>query len=163
LVRLPIRQKPNDGFWVFCAKEWVEPVANVLNRLGSVLAWVVHGHSGLDEISTTGPTFVAEVKNGTVTTFEITPSDFGFETATLEDLKGGDATVNAKAITELLAGTKNAYRDIVLINAGAALVVTDVASDLADGIKKAAEAIDTGKAAETLKGLVAITNEGNAA
>lgn len=145
------------------SREWVEPIANVLNRLGSVHAWVVHGHDGLDEISTTGPTFGAEVKNGKVTTFEISPGDYGIETVTLDALKGGDADVNAKAILDLLAGQKSAYRDIVLMNAGAALVVTDIASDLADGIKKAADAIDSGKAAETLQGLVTITNEGNAA
>ena len=145
------------------AREWVEPIANVLNRLGSVHAWVVHGHDGLDEISTTGPTFGAEVKNGKVTTFEIRPGDYGIETVTLDALKGGDADVNAKAILDLLAGQKSAYRDIVLMNAGAALVVTDIASDLADGIQKAADAIDSGKAAETLQGLVTITNEGNAA
>lgn len=145
------------------AREWVEPIANVLNRLGSVHAWVVHGHDGLDEISTTGPTFGAEVKNGKVTTFEISPGDYGIETVTLDALKGGDADVNAKAILDLLAGQKSAYRDIVLMNAGAALVVTDIASDLADGIQKAADAIDSGKAAETLQGLVKITNEGNAA
>ena len=145
------------------AREWVEPIANVLNRLGSVHAWVVHGHDGLDEISTTGPTFGAEVKNGKVTTFEISPGDYGIETVTLDALKGGDADVNAKAILDLLAGKKSAYRDIVLMNAGAALVVTDIASDLADGIQKAADAIDSGKAAETLQGLVTITNEGNAA
>ncbi|MBV16489.1 anthranilate phosphoribosyltransferase [Thalassospira sp. GB04J01] len=145
------------------AREWVEPIANVLNRLGSVHAWVVHGHDGLDEISTTGPTFGAEVKNGKVTTFEISPGDYGIETVTLDALKGGDADVNAKAILDLLAGQKSAYRDIVLMNAGAALVVTDIASDLADGIQKAADAIDSGKAAETLQGLVTITNEGNAA
>ncbi|NIZ02141.1 anthranilate phosphoribosyltransferase [Thalassospira lucentensis] len=145
------------------AREWVEPIANVLNRLGSVHAWVVHGHDGLDEISTTGPTFCAEVKNGNVTTFEINPGDFGLEIATLDALKGGDADENARAITDLLAGQKSAYRDIVLMNAGAALVVSDIATDLADGIAKAANAIDTGEAAETLKGLVAITNEGNPA
>ncbi|WP_417823640.1 anthranilate phosphoribosyltransferase [Thalassospira lucentensis] len=145
------------------AREWVEPIANVLNRLGSVHAWVVHGHDGLDEISTTGPTFGAEVKNGKVTTFEISPGDYGIEAVTLDALKGGDADVNAKAILDLLAGQKSAYRDIVLMNAGAALVVTDIASDLADGIQKAADAIDSGKAAETLQGLVTITNEGNAA
>ena len=145
------------------SREWVEPIANVLNRLGSVHAWVVHGHDGLDEISTTGPTFGAEVKNGKVTTFEISPGDYGIGTVTLDALKGGDADVNAKAILDLLAGQRSAYRDIVLMNAGAALVVTDIASDLADGIKKAADAIDSGKAAETLQGLVTITNEGNAA
>jgi anthranilate phosphoribosyltransferase len=142
------------------AKEWVEPLAHVLNRLGSEHAWVVHGDSGLDEISITGPTFVAEVKDGKVTTFEINPQDYGLELAKLEDIKGGDAEVNAKAIRDLLAGQKNAYRDIVLLNAAAALVVTDLANDLADGIAKARTAIDSGKAAETLQKLVDISNQG---
>ncbi|MFC4234041.1 anthranilate phosphoribosyltransferase [Thalassospira xianhensis] len=145
------------------AREWVEPIANVLNRLGSEHAWVVYGHSGLDEISTTGPTFVAEVKNGKVTTFEINPEDYGLEIVTLDALKGGDAQTNAQAILDLLAGKKSAYRDIVLLNAAAALVVTDIASDLADGIAKARVAIDSGKAAETLQALVSISNQGTAA
>ena len=145
------------------AREWVEPLANVLNRLGSEHAWVVYGHSGLDEISTTGPTFVAEVKNGKVTTFEINPEDYGLEIVTLDALKGGDAQTNAQAILDLLAGKKSAYRDIVLLNAAAALVVTDIATDLADGIAKARVAIDSGKAAETLQALVSISNQGTAA
>jgi len=145
------------------AREWVEPIANVLNRLGSEHAWVVYGHSGLDEISTTGPTFVAEVKNGKVTTFEINPEDYGLEIVTLDALKGGDAQTNAQAILDLLAGKKSAYRDIVLLNAAAALVVTDIATDLADGIAKARVAIDSGKAAETLQALVRISNQGTAA
>ncbi|KEO53613.1 anthranilate phosphoribosyltransferase [Thalassospira permensis] len=145
------------------AREWVEPIANVLNRLGSEHAWVVYGHSGLDEISTTGPTFVAEVKNGAVTTFEINPEDYGLEIVTLDALKGGDAQTNAQAILDLLAGKKSAYRDIVLLNAAAALVVTDIATDLADGIAKARTAIDSGKAAETLQALVRISNQGTAA
>ena len=145
------------------AREWVEPIAHVLNRLGSEHAWVVYGHSGLDEISTTGPTFVAEVKNGTITTFEINPEDYGLEIVTLDALKGGDAQTNAQAILDLLAGKKSAYRDIVLLNAAAALVVTDIATDLADGIAKARTAIDSGKAAETLQALVRISNQGTAA
>lgn len=145
------------------AREWVEPIAHVLNRLGSEHAWVVYGHSGLDEISTTGPTFVAEVKNGTVTTFEINPEDYGLEIVTLDALKGGDAQTNAQAILDLLAGKKSAYRDIVLLNAAAALVVTDIATDLADGIAKARVAVDSGKAAETLQALVRISNQGTAA
>jgi len=145
------------------AREWVEPIAHVLNRLGSEHAWVVYGHSGLDEISTTGPTFVAEVKNGAVTTFEINPEDYGLEIVTLDALKGGDAQTNAQAILDLLAGKKSAYRDIVLLNAAAALVVTDIATDLADGIAKARTAIDSGKAAETLQALVRISNQGTVA
>jgi anthranilate phosphoribosyltransferase len=145
------------------AREWVEPIAHVLNRLGSEHAWVVYGHSGLDEISTTGPTFVAEVKNGAVTTFEINPEDYGLEIVTLDALKGGDAQTNAQAILDLLAGKKSAYRDVVLLNAAAALVVTDIATDLADGIAKARTAIDSGKAAETLQALVRISNQGTVA
>lgn len=145
------------------AREWVEPIAHVLNRLGSEHAWVVYGHSGLDEISTTGPTFVAEVKNGKVTTFEINPEDYGLEIVTLDAIKGGDAQTNAQAILDLLAGKKSAYRDIVLLNAAAALVVTDIATDLADGIAKARAAIDSGKAAETLQALVRISNQGTTA
>lgn len=144
-------------------KEWVEPIAHVLNRLGSHHAWVVHGDSGLDEISVTGPTFVAEVKDGKVATFEINPQDYGISLSTLEELKGGDAQTNATAIRELLAGKKNAYRDIVLLNAAAALVVTGIAKDIADGIARCETVIDNGSAAKTLEQLVAISNEGNAA
>ncbi|OKH90050.1 anthranilate phosphoribosyltransferase [Thalassospira sp. TSL5-1] len=144
-------------------KEWVEPIAHVLNRLGSRHAWVVHGDSGLDEISVTGPTFVAEVKDGKVTTFEINPQDYGIRLSTLAELKGGDAQTNATAIRELLAGKKNAYRDIVLLNAAAALVVTGIAKDIADGIARCETVIDNGSAAKTLEQLVAISNEGNAA
>jgi anthranilate phosphoribosyltransferase len=145
------------------ARDWVEPIAHVLNRLGSEHAWVVHGDSGLDEISVTGPTFVAEVKDGKVTTFDIDPADYGIALASLDDLKGGDAETNAAAIRNLLAGQKNAYRDIVLLNAAAALVVTGKTKDLADGIAQARTAIDNGKAAQTLELLVKISNEGNAA
>ncbi len=145
------------------ARDWVEPIAHVLNRLGSERAWVVHGDSGLDEISVTGPTFVAEVKDGKVTTFNINPADYGITLAALDDIKGGDAETNATAIRNLLAGQKSAYRDIVLLNAAAALIVTNKARDLADGIAQAKDAIDSGKAAQTLDQLVKISNEGNAA
>ncbi|MDP2697796.1 anthranilate phosphoribosyltransferase [Thalassospira sp.] len=141
------------------AREWVEPVAHVLNRLGSEHAWVVHGHGGLDEISTTGPTFVAEVKDGKVTTFDINPQDYGFALSDLEDLRGGDANVNAQAIRDLLAGQKNAYRDIVVLNAAAALIVSGQAHDLQDGVTQAIAAIDSGKAATTLQNLVTISNQ----
>jgi anthranilate phosphoribosyltransferase len=137
---------------------WTEPIAEALNNLGSVHAWVVHGSDGLDEITTTGPTRVTELKDGAIRTFEVRPSDAGLPPATLEDLKGGDATVNAAAIRELLAGEHGPFRDIVLLNAGAALIVSGKAGDLREGAERAARAIDDGSAARALDKLVAITN-----
>ena len=138
---------------------WTEPIAEALNNLGSVHAWVVHGSDGLDEITTTGPTRVTELKDGKIHTFEVRPSDAGLPPATLEDLKGGDATVNAAAIRELLGGEQGAFRDIVVLNAGAALLVGGKAATLREGAERAARAIDDGSAARTLDQLVAATNE----
>jgi anthranilate phosphoribosyltransferase len=138
---------------------WTEPIAEVLNNLGSVHAWVVHGSDGLDEITTTGPTRVTELKDGKIHTFEVRPSDAGLPPATLEDLKGGDATVNAAAIRELLGGEQGAFRDIVVLNAGAALLVGGKAANLREGAERAARAIDDGSAARALDQLVAATNE----
>ncbi len=137
---------------------WTAPIAEALRNLGSEHAWVVHGSDGLDEITTTGPTRVAELKDGTITEFEVTPEDAGLPKATLDDLKGGDATVNAAAIRDVLAGEPGAFRDIVLLNAGAALIVGGKAADLTDGVTRAAHAIDTGAAARALDKLVAVTN-----
>ena len=141
-------------------RRWTAPMAEVLGRLGSQRAWVVHGSDGLDEITTTGATFVAEFKDGTVSSFEVTPEDAGLPRAEPADLKGGDAETNARAITEMLQGAPGAYRDIVLFNAGAALLIADKAGDLKEGAGLAAEAIASGKARETLARLVAITNRG---
>jgi anthranilate phosphoribosyltransferase len=138
---------------------WTEPIAEVLSNLGSVHAWVVHGSDGLDEITTTGPTRVTELKDGKIHTFEVRPSDAGLPPATLEDLKGGDATVNAAAIRELLGGELGAFRDIVVLNAGAALLVGGKAATLREGAERAARAIDDGSAARALDQLVAATNE----
>jgi anthranilate phosphoribosyltransferase len=138
---------------------WTEPIAEALNNLGSVHAWVVHGSDGLDEITTTGPTRVTELKDGKIHTFEVRPSDAGLPPATLEDLKGGDATVNAAAIRELLGGEQGAFRDIVVLNAGAALLVGGKAANLREGAERAARAIDDGSAARALDQLVAATNE----
>ena len=138
---------------------WVEPLAEVLKNLGSVHAWVVHGRDGLDELTTTGPTRVAELKDGDISVFDVTPDLAGLPVATLADLKGGDASVNAIAIQDVLKGTRGPFRDIVLMNAAAALVVADKAANLADGVERAARAIDTGKAAQALEKLIAITNE----
>jgi len=119
----------------------------------------VHGSDGLDEITTTGPTRVTELKDGKVHTFEVRPSDAGLPPATLEDLKGGDATVNAAAIRELLGGEQGAFRDIVVLNAGAALLVGGKAATLREGAERAARAIDDGSAGRALDQLVAATNE----
>jgi anthranilate phosphoribosyltransferase len=141
-------------------RRWTAPMAEVLGRLGSQRAWVVHGSDGLDEITTTGATTVSEFKDGKVSSFEVTPEDAGLSRADPADLKGGDAETNARAITEMLDGQSGPYRDIVLLNAGAALLVADKAGDLRDGAGLAAEAIDSGKARETLARLVTITNLG---
>jgi anthranilate phosphoribosyltransferase len=142
------------------AKEWIEPLAEVLKRLGSTRAWVVHGDDGLDEITTTAATHVAELKNGEVSCFEITPEVAGLPFAEPSDLKGGDADHNAAALTEVLKGVPSPFRDIVLLNAAAALVVAERTSDLRSGVELAAVAIDSGAAETTLDRLVTITNAG---
>ncbi len=138
---------------------WTEPIAEVLKNLGSVHAWVVHGSDGLDEITTTGSTRVTELKDGAVRTFEVQPADAGLPSATLDDLKGGDATVNAAAIRNLLGGEEGPFRDIVLLNAAAALIVAGKVGSLTEGVERAARAIDEGAATQALDKLVAITNE----
>ena len=104
---------------------WVEPIAHVLNSLGAEHVWVVHGHDGLDELTTTGATDVAELKGGKVTVFEVTPADAGLSPAKLSDLRGGDEKENAAAIRDVLAGKKTPLRDIAVLNAAAALIVAD--------------------------------------
>ncbi|PZN94755.1 MAG: anthranilate phosphoribosyltransferase [Alphaproteobacteria bacterium] len=135
----------------------LEPLAEVLGRLGATRAWTVHGQ-GLDELTTTGPTEVAEWKDGTVRRFTVTPQDAGLPLASIDDIRGGDAEVNAASLTALLAGERGAYRDIVLLNAAAALVVGERADDLAQGVEQAARVIDDGHAAQALAALVAATN-----
>ena len=139
------------------ARQWVEPIAHVLKNLGSEHAWVVHGHDGLDELSTTGPSSVAELRDGTITLFDIGPEDAGLARASLADLKGGDAKANAVALRAVLDGKKNAYRDIVLLNAAAALVVGGQAASLADGVQRAANSIDSGAAVRALERLIAVS------
>lgn len=141
------------------APEWVEPIAHVLKGLGSRSAWVVHG-GGMDEITVTGRTKVAELKDGTVRCFEIEPSDAGVDIHDFEAIRGGDAKTNARALEGVLEGEKNAYRDVVMMNAGAGLVVAGLAGDLAEGAQLAAQAIDTGQAKSTLQRLVETSQEG---
>ena len=141
-------------------KTWVEPIAHVLKNLGAEHVWVVHGSDGMDELTTTGTSFVAELKDGDIALFEVTPEDAGLKRASLADLKGGDARANAAAMRMVLQGEPGPFRDIVLLNAAAALIVAGKAANLADGVERAARAIDGGSALTALDRLVAITNEG---
>ncbi|MEA2823558.1 MAG: anthranilate phosphoribosyltransferase [Alphaproteobacteria bacterium] len=133
------------------ASEWLEPVAYVLAELGAEKAWIVHGADGLDEMSTTGITRIAVLEHGHVDLREIAPEDAGLKRSSLSALKGGTAEENGRAIREIFAGAKNAFRDIVLLNAGAALVVADRAQTIAEGVALAAEALDKGRAAAALE------------
>jgi anthranilate phosphoribosyltransferase len=125
---------------------WLMPVAETLRRLGSVSAWVVHGSDGLDELTITGPSEVAILAGGKIERRTITPEDAGLPRATLADIQGGEPAENAAALTRLLDGETGAYRDIVLLNSGAALVVAGKAADLRSGVRLAAAAIDDGRA-----------------
>ncbi|HAC58726.1 MAG TPA: anthranilate phosphoribosyltransferase, partial [Rhodobiaceae bacterium] len=140
------------------AASWVEPFAEALRNLGSDSAWVVHGSDGMDEITTTGPSTVAELKNGKIRVFEVTPEEAGLRRASIEELKGGNPAENAAAIRRLFDGDAGAYRDIVLLNAAAALIVSGKASSLKEGVATAANIVDGGGAKETLAKLVAVSN-----
>jgi anthranilate phosphoribosyltransferase len=139
------------------SKHWIEPMAQVLNNLGSECVWVVHGSDGLDEITTAGPTSVAELKNGKVRTFEITPDDAGLARVKPDALKGGDATENAKALLDVLKGKKNAFREVAVLNAAAALIVAGKAENLKEGATLAAKSIDSGEAEGRLDRLIAVS------
>jgi anthranilate phosphoribosyltransferase len=140
------------------AAEWVEPLARTLKVLDAETVWVVHG-DGFDEITTTGETKVSSLADGVVTSFSITPEEVGLPRHKREDLRGGDAAFNARALRNLLEGAPGAYRDTVLMNAGAGLIVAGKAATLGDGVKLAASAIDDGRAERVLDALVRISNE----
>jgi anthranilate phosphoribosyltransferase len=142
------------------SKAWIEPMAEVLKNLGCEAAWVVHGADGLDELTTTGPSHVAELKDGAITTFDVSPEDAGLPISKPEDLKGGDAERNAKALRAVMEGEAGPYRDIVVYNAAGALIVAGKADDLKSGAEMAAAAIDDGNAKAALEKWIAITNEG---
>ena len=135
---------------------WIDPLARVLGALGAKRAWVVHG-DGLDEITTTGTTHVAEWREGGVRLFNITPEAVGLPRAALADLRGGDPTENAAALQAVLAGGTGPYRDIVLINAAAAFLVAEKVETLREGVDRAARSIDSGAAAESLTRLRTLT------
>jgi anthranilate phosphoribosyltransferase len=131
----------------------VEKLAEALSMLGLRRALVVHGSDGLDEITITASTRIAEVRDGQVHSYEVTPEEFGMQRATLEEISGGDASYNAGLIREVLAGKKSARRDIVLLNAAAALVAAGRADHLRDAVPLAAKAIDSGAAEQKLDAL----------
>ena len=141
------------------SRHWIEPMAQVLGNLGTERAWVVHGSDGLDELTTTGPSYVVEYNQGAVSAFEIAPNDAGLAEAKPEDLKGGTPEENAAALRAVLEGDAGAYRDIVVYNAAAALIVAGKAGDLKDGAVQAAKAIDSGAARAALDKLVEITGQ----
>src|SRR6201996_6557379 len=141
------------------SRQWVQPLAQVLKNLGSESAWVVHGSDGLDEITLTGPTFVAALENGSIRTFEVTPEEAGLDRAGAEGLKGGDASANAVALQGVLDGKPSAYRDVALLNAAAALVVAGKAATLKEGVALGAKSLDSGAAAARLKHLIAVSND----
>ena len=140
------------------SRAWLEPLAEVLRNSGSRKAWVVHGSDGLDEMTTTGPTSVAELDGDRIRVFDVSPEDVGLGRAHLSELKGGDPEHNARALREVLAGAKTPYRDIALLNAAGGLVVAGRAATLEDGVALAARAIDDGTAARTLERLVVASN-----
>jgi len=140
------------------ALDMVEKLAEALSMLGLHRALVVHGLDGLDEITITGPTRVAEARDGSVRTYEVDPEEFGMKRATLEDISGGDAAENAAIIRETLSGKKSPCRDVVLLNSAAALVAAGRVDHLAEGVPLAAQSIDSGAAAAKLHALASFTN-----
>ena len=139
------------------SRHWVQPLAQVLKNLGSESVWVVHGSDGLDEITLTGPSFVASLDNGKISTFEVTPEDAGLARVDGDALKGGDADANAVALQSVLNGKPSAYRDVALLNAAAALNVAGRARDLKEGVALGTTSLDSGAAAARLKHLVAVS------
>ncbi len=140
------------------AQEWCEPLAQVLSRLGSEHVMIVHGEDGMDEITLTGRTFVAELKEGQVTSRWIDPQAFDIQHCAPEDLQGGDAEANAMLLRGLLNGYESPLHQAVLLNAAAALVVAERATDISEGLEIAERSVSQGKAAEKLRELVSETN-----
>jgi len=140
-------------------REWVEPLAQVLKAIGHEKAWVVHGAEGLDELSISGLSYISELDQGQIKNFEIIPEMAGLERSPIEEIIGGDAAFNAKAMREMLGGKKNAYRDAVVLNSAGALIVAGLTSNLKEGAVIAAKSIDSGAALAKLDGLASYTNK----
>lgn len=136
-----------------------EPLAKAMHAMGVERGMVVCGNGSTDEITNIGKTHVSEIKNGSVVSYDITPGDFGIAEANADDIKGGTGEENAVILKDILSGAKGPKRDVVLMNAGAAIYVAGIAKSLAEGIKLAEESIDSGKAKEKLDALVAFSNK----
>jgi anthranilate phosphoribosyltransferase len=139
------------------APQFVPVLARTLGELGAERAFVVHGHGGLDEISTAGPTLVAETRNGSVREMQVTPDELGVPSAPIEDLRGGDAQRNAELLLAVLRGEKGGRRSAVLLNSAAAIAASGVCETLRDGVRLAEQAIDSGAALERVERLVQAT------
>ena len=139
-------------------QKWCLPLAEVFGKLGAEHVWVVHGMDGMDELTISGPSFVACYNLGELTSFEVTPEDANLKQRNIEDLRGGDAVTNSKEILALLNGKQSAYQDIVVLNAAATLIVGEKAESLAEGAELALQAINTGRAQQTLDKLIEISN-----
>jgi anthranilate phosphoribosyltransferase len=140
------------------SRQWVKPIAQVLRNLGAESVWVVHGSDGLDEITLTGPTFVAALEKGEIRSFEVTPEEAGLPRCGSEGLKGGDAAANAVALQSVLDGMPSPYRDVALLNAAAALIVSGRANTLKEAVAIGEKSLDSGAAAARLKKLIAVSN-----
>ena len=137
--------------------KWCRPFAEALHALGTKKAWVIHGADGLDELSTTGNNHVVSLSDGDITEFTLHPEEFGINVANLDDIRGGDAEVNATALRGILAGDANAYADIVLFNSAGALIATGYETDYKAAIERAQTSITSGKATAALEQLIALT------
>ena len=141
------------------SQSWVEPLAHVMKSIGSETVWVVHGSDGLDEITTTGPTHVAALEQGSIRNFTISPADFGLKLSKPEDIKGHDAAFNAKALRDVIEGKRNAYRDIAVMNAAAGLIVAHKTKSLKEAADIAEAALDDGRVRHVLDALVKASKE----
>ncbi len=140
------------------SRTWVEPLAHVLKNLGCEACWICHGDGGMDEIVPSGTTWISELKDGAIRSFEVTPEAAGLQRSSFEALKGADAAHNAEALRHVLAGKPGAFRDAAVMTAGAALIVAGKAADLKTGVAQAQKAIDSGAAEGALNALVKVSN-----
>ncbi|HUR44005.1 MAG TPA: anthranilate phosphoribosyltransferase, partial [Aestuariivirga sp.] len=140
------------------SKAWVQPMAQVLNNLGGEACWICHGEGGFDEIVPTGITWISELKNGSISSFEVTPENVGLKRSAASDLKGGDAGHNAEAVRSVLQGEPSAFRDAAIMTAGAALLVAGEAKTLREGVTAAQAVINSGAARKAMETLVKVSN-----
>ena len=141
------------------SKQWVEPLAQVLQNLGCEACWICHGEGGMDEIVPTGTTWISELKDGTITSFTLTPEEVGIKRSSFDDLKGGDAEHNADALRHVLGGRPSTFRDAAVMTAAAALVVAGHEPSLKQGVAAAQKAIDSGAAETALTKLIKVSND----